>query len=173
MSAPQTRRVFFALWPDEDTRRDLARWSDAFHRLCGGRRMRTENLHLTLAFIGAIEAGRIGEVSRVARRVAPRLCVAGFDEPGYWRHNRIAWLGASQVPVALADMVDELRASLAAAEVRFDAKPFVPHVTLVRNARAPRSLPALDPVRWKTDGFVLLSSERDDEGPVYRVVEAY
>lgn len=172
-TGPQTQRVFFALWPAEGTREEVARWSDAFHALCGGRRMRTENLHLTLAFIGAIEAGRLDAISSAARGVSLRPCDFVLNQPGYWRHNRIAWLGATQIPPALAAMVEDLRAALTAAAVHFDPKPFVPHITLVRNARPPRELPQFDPVRWKVERFVLLASERDDKGPIYRVVAGF
>ena len=41
-------RLFFALWPDDAVRAELARWSRELHALCGGRTTRPENLHVTL-----------------------------------------------------------------------------------------------------------------------------
>jgi 2'-5' RNA ligase len=161
--------LFFALWPDEAARRALARWVEAFYGLCGGRRMRTENLHITIAFLGMTERDRIDPLARAAATTASRKIELALDQPGYWRHNKIAWLGASEVPADLLSMVDELRAALSAGGFQFDRKPFVPHITLLRNARPPKEMPALDPVRWTVNGFVLLSSERDQTGPRYRV----
>jgi 2'-5' RNA ligase len=102
--------------------------------------------------------------------VAPRRFTLRMDQPGYWNHNHIAWLGASSVPDELQALVGELRTALVQAGVPFDPKPFVPHVTLVRNARAPREeWPTLIPVEWPVNGFSLIASERDESGPYYRI----
>ena len=131
--------------------------------------MCTENLHITIAFIGAFERGRIDGLATAAASVRAREFDLLLDQPGYWRHNSIAWLGAISVSPELTSMVEELRAGLTAGGFQFDPKPFVPHVTLVRNARAPRQLPALDPVSWRVRGFALVSSQRDRTGVTYRI----
>lgn len=131
--------------------------------------MRTENLHITIAFLGAIECDRIDSLVSAAAAARSRRFDLVLDQPGYWKHNKIAWLGAGEVPADLQAMVDELRGALSAGGFQFDPKPFVPHITLLRNARAPKELPALDPVRWTVNGFVLLSSEHDQAGPSYRI----
>lgn len=131
--------------------------------------MRPENLHITIAFLGMTERERIDALTRAAATVASRKIDLVLDQPGYWKHNKIAWLGASEVPANLLSMVEELRGGLSSGGFQFDRKPFVPHMTLLRNARPPKELPALDPVRWTVNGFVLLSSERDQAGPRYRV----
>ena len=47
-------RLFFALWPPEDLQAKLAAWAN---KAAGkGRAMRRENIHLTLAFLGATDA---------------------------------------------------------------------------------------------------------------------
>src|SRR5690606_10650260 len=48
-------RVFYALWPDEETRASLARATRHAVRRCGGRPIRRENLHITLAFLGSVD----------------------------------------------------------------------------------------------------------------------
>jgi len=47
-----TIRLFFALWPDDATRRALAACASAVVAQTGGREVAAGNLHLTLAFIG-------------------------------------------------------------------------------------------------------------------------
>lgn len=135
--------------------------------------MRAENLHLTLAFLGSVDAGRLDELVAAADTVVPQRFTVMFDEPGYWKHNRIFWLGASIVPAELSQLVAELRAALLARGIKFDPKPFVPHITLLRNARPPKEMPALPAVSWEASGFALVSSERDDEGPRYRVAARF
>ncbi len=166
-------RLFFALWPDEGVRAQLARWTRELHAVCGGRTMRAGNLHMTLAFLGKVEEARLAEVERAADGVVPRAVSLVLDQPGYWKHNRIAWAGASSAPEELEALVAGLRGALANSGIGFDAKAFVSHVTLLRDARAPRAMPALDPIEWRCDGFALVRSVALSRGSEYRVLKAW
>jgi len=162
-------RLFFALWPDDAVRAELARWSRELHALCGGRTTLLENLHVTLAFLGSVEEAQVAEVERAAGEVAPKAVSLVLDQPGYWKHNRIAWAGASVVPPELEALVSELRGALAKSRIGFDAKPFASHVTLLRDAREPKAMPALDPIPWKVDGFSLVGSVTLPRGSRYEI----
>ena len=156
--------MFFALWPDEGVRARLARWTSELHAVCGGRPTRPENLHLTLAFLGSVEEARAAEAERAAGGVTPRAIPLVLDEPGYWKHNRIAWAGASVVPPGIESMVSELRSALARSHIGFDTKGFVSHVTLLRDAREPDAMPVLAPIEWRLDGFALVQSVTSPRG---------
>ena len=91
-----------------------------------------------------------------------------LDRCGWWRHNRIVWAGG-EAPSALLAAVGELHSALAARSLRFDAKPFVPHVTLLRQARPTAALPQPERLSWAVEDFVLVSSEHDAKGVRYRV----
>lgn len=151
-------RLFFALWPNAVTRTRLDRWGQALHEICGGRRIPAENLHLTLAFLGNVADARVPEVGAAMDRVAARRFLLTLDTPGYWKKNSIAWAGTSVVPAELEALAAELRASLAAASIPFDPQPFAVHVTLLRDARAPAAMPALEPIAWPVDGYALVAS---------------
>jgi 2'-5' RNA ligase len=123
-----------------------------------------------LAFLGQVNAAQLEAIVEVARSVQARRFMLRLDEPGYWTHNHIAWQGATKVPEELKSMVGELRAALVQAGIGFDPKPFVPHVTLVRNARPPKEeWPTLNAVEWPVNGFALICAERDESGPYYRI----
>ena len=166
-------RLFFALWPDDEVRARLARWSRELRAVCGGRAVRPENLHVTLAFLGSVEDGRIEEVERAAGEVAPRAVSLVLDQPGYWKHNRIVWAGASAAPPELEELVLELRNALARSRIDFDSKPFASHVTLLREAREPRAMPELEPIRWEVDGFALLRSQLLARGGGYEILNSW
>ena len=137
--------------------------------MAGGRATRAESIHLTLAFLGDCDADRLGALKAAAARVRVRPFELVLDERGFWNHNRIAWIGATATPGALEALVSELRTALAEAQFAFDPKPFVPHVTLVRKARPGFAMPALDPIRWQVDGFVLVRSVMRSAGSDYLV----
>src|SRR5258706_268076 len=165
--------MFFALGPDDAVRAQLAHWSRELHAVCGGRPTRVENLHLTLAFLGSVEEARAAEVERGAREVAPRVASLVLDQPGYWRHNRIAWAGASAVPVEIETFVAELRSALVRSHVSFDTKGFVSHVTLLRDAREPKAMPALEPIEWRLAGFALVQSVSSSGGSRYEIRKSW
>ncbi len=166
-------RLFFALWPDEAVRAQLAHWTRELHAVCGGRPTRPENLHVTLAFLGSVEDARVAEVECAAGEVAPRVISLVLDQPGYWKRNRIAWAGASTVPAELDAFVAELRSALERSHIGFDSKGFVSHVTLLRDARGPRAMPALDPIEWRLDGFALVQSVTLPRGSRYEVRKSW
>jgi 2'-5' RNA ligase len=166
-------RLFFALWPDDGVRAELARWSRELRASCGGRPVPTPKLHMTLAFLGSVEAERVAELERAARDVVPPSCLLLLDHPGFWKHNRIAWAGASAVPPELEGLVLELRSALMRSRIAFDPKEFAPHVTLLRDARQPRAMPELKAIPWELDGFALVRSPIERGGGPYEVLNSW
>ncbi len=162
-------RLFFALWPNPQVRAQLADWGRTLHAACGGRMIRPENLHMTLGFLGDVEEARIAQVEQAAGEVAPQAGSLVLDEAGYWKHNRIAWAGASALPPELQTLVAELRGSLSRINIGFDSKEFVAHVTLLRNAHEPRALPELPAIAWPLQGFVLVQSVTLPAGSRYAI----
>ena len=162
-------RLFFALWPDPRVRAQLAHWGRELHARCGGRLVPPENLHLTLAFLGNVDEARVAQVEQAAGSVVPRAFSLVLDRPGYWARNRIAWAGAGVVATEWQTLVAQLHSALAGSNIGFDARGEVPHVTLLRDARAPRALPALPPIDWQVDAFVLVQSVTQASGSCYRI----
>jgi 2'-5' RNA ligase len=168
--AGESLRLFFALWPDQATRRALAAWSEAVHAACGGRRTPPENLHATLAFLGFTDPARLPALAEAARQVDAPAFELVIDRTGYFKQARIAWAGALTVPIALSALVENLRAQLSLLGLQFDPKPFAPHVTLARDARRP-NVPAPASLRWKVSDFALVQSP-GGQAP-YRVLERW
>ncbi len=171
--ATETLRLFFALWPDAATREGLADWTRAIHRASGGRAMRPENVHLTLAFLGSTPSAALPAVTAAAGKVTPRAFTLRIDEPGYWRHNQIACAGVQEPPPALDALVADLRAALVEAKIAFDARAFVAHITLVRKARPGFEMPQLEPIEWPVRDFVLVRSVSGSGGSSYEVAQRW
>jgi 2'-5' RNA ligase len=152
--------VFFALWPGPAVRDALAAAAVKAQAECAGRAAPAAKLHMTLFFVGDIERARLGALESCAAAVRAERFALDMDVLGYWRHNRIVWAGARQCPAALESLVSQLRANLALEGIAGEDRPFVPHVTLVRSARAAPKDTILDTPEWDVGAFALVESVR-------------
>ena len=169
--AAETVQLFFALWPASDLQAKLAAW--AKQAAGRGRAMRREKLHLTLAFLGATEAALVPDLIALAAGVRFAPIRLPLDRVGYWKHNRIIWCGAGEEPSVLTSLVEDLRAGLDAAGIGYDPKPFVSHVTLVRDAAGLAAAPAWIPLVWEAGDFALVSSTRAEGRITYQVLQRF
>jgi 2'-5' RNA ligase len=169
---PGTLRLFFALWPDDATRDALNRTGKWLHQHWGGRRMRTDTLHITLAFLGATPADKLDALYDCADAVEGGAYELLLDQAGYWRHNHIGWLGAHETPSPHAELVEALNTQLQAVGFPVDARPHVPHVTLLRNSDG-GAVPQCRAVNWPVGEFVLVKSVTECDGARYEVMRRW
>jgi 2'-5' RNA ligase len=153
-------RVFFALWPETGVREALAATAQEAQAECGGRAMVAGKIHTTLFFIGDIERSRIPRLEAIAATIRGAPFDLDVDALQYWKHNRMVWAGAKRCPAPLSALVSSLSAALATEGLRGEDRPYVAHVTLVRNARRAPRLTTLTPLCWAARDFVLAESVR-------------
>ncbi len=158
-------RLFFALWPPEETALTLERWAAPLE----GRRVPAGNIHMTLAFLGEADAAKACGAARRVQGTAFRLPI---EEARYWAHNGIVWVGPRTMPAALQQLVESLQLELFKAGFILERRPFAAHVTLLRKAQ-PQPLPPLPPAEWPAKEFCLMSSTPTGRGAAYRRVEAF
>lgn len=151
-----TRRLFFALWPSPDVRTALIERRKPIAGL-SKRRVPDHNLHLTLLFLGDQPAGRVEDIVCAARE----LPACGFrlvlDRFGWFEQARVAWLGGA-APEEGRTLVGQLAARMHGLGLRFDERPWTPHVTLFRQVRDRPALPDIKPLAWRVNRFELLES---------------
>jgi 2'-5' RNA ligase len=161
-------RCFVGVRPDDLTRERLARLSaHLLPRLPGARRVATQNLHLTLAFIGELPAPVAREVALAISRLHADPCRWRIDHVGCFARAGVIWAG-SEGP-GPGEWALLARACLAELRVGFDNKPFVAHVTLLRDAPASARAPfePIEPFEWSIAGAELLQSTQDPTGALY------
>ncbi len=103
------------------------------------RGLRTSNirqLHITLRFLGDIDEERIDDVENIVNEVIrdiprSRLNLKGMGVFPNERSPRILWVGID-TELPLAHIAEELSVRLRNAGIRFDEKPFKPHITVGR-----------------------------------------
>jgi 2'-5' RNA ligase len=157
------------LWPDVAALDELFRVAQKLQRSGGGRAMRRDNLHLTLVFLGDVVRENIPRLMAIAGGLPWAAFDLEFGTMGYWQHNRIVWIAPHVPPQALQDLVVALVSALSDAKFDFDHRPYVPHVTLLRDTRSPTALPKLA-FEWPVQNFALVEAVREERGPDYRVL---
>jgi 2'-5' RNA ligase len=166
-------RLFFALWPDDAARGALGGLAGALQAECGGRAVPAANIHLTLVFPGDVAATRLEDACCAAGRIAAPSFDFEVGVLGYWRHNRILWSGPAQCPGALRSLVAGLESGLAGAGFQLERRAYVPHITLLRNARRAPARLEMTAIRWAVSGFVLVQSLRQERGAGYEVLRRW
>ncbi|KAB2939072.1 MAG: RNA 2',3'-cyclic phosphodiesterase [Rhodocyclaceae bacterium] len=170
---PDNRRVFFALWPGAEQARQFDAAGCLAQAAFGGRRMRRETLHLTLAFVGDVAADRLPVLRDVAGAIRLPPFALRFERLECRHRRRIAWAAAA-VPPELRDLADALAAGLRTAQFPVEERPFVAHVTLLRHADCASRPPAGGlRIEWPVRDFVLVESELRPEGARYCIDERW
>lgn len=171
-SAGRAYRIFFAIWPDKDAQKQLAGLAKQLRleSLCGGRKIKAENIHLTLVFVGKVYPDRLEVLRNVADRAKQSESLAFdlvVDEVRYWKHNRIVYMAPGKVPQELVNLEKALRDAISAAGFPLEQRAYAPHITLMRNAFCP-ALPELaEPVAWRVREWMLVKSEQTSNGSAY------
>lgn len=165
-------RLFLGFPLPADAVERLAAWQR--RELSGGRIVPPENLHVTLAFLGARPAEElpaIGEALRESSRDVDRpvLTVTRYRET-----RSVGMLVAADEDRRAAALAGELGARLERLGVyRPEKRPWLPHVTVLRFRDRPRldpPVPDLGPVRLS--GAAVYHSVLRPTGAQYEVLES-
>lgn len=176
MSEVPSRRVFFALWPDDEASSHLSALAQNLTTRGGGRVMRPESLHLTLAFVGSVAADRIPLLEDIAGALRAGSFELRLDRLGFWPQRGILWAGCRQPPAPLRRLAGTLATDLRAAGFAIDHRSgadLAPHVTLARRARC-ASLPRLGtPINWQVGEFALVESHLHSSAASYKTLARF
>ena len=163
-------RLFIAINFNEEIRNALMDIQDAMmHMGIRGNYTKSENLHLTLAFIG--DYPDQFQVKEVIDSISFEPFEITLDGVGSF--GKLWWAGIQQSE-QLRQLAKSLRHKLSEANIPFDRKKFSPHITLVRNtdARLREGMPIEEIERnngttMAVDHISLMRSDRGKHGMVY------
>lgn len=175
MSSGQTearQRLFFALWPDDTVRLALQQTATD---LLGKRikRVPAANMHITLAFAGAVTAS-VRDCLEVA---AGDVCCPAFDlcidHVGHWRGPRIFWVGPTHTPPALWLLAGQLRTVLGGCGLQTESRSYQPHITLARKISKAPVKTQTAPVHWSVRRYCLVESVTGPCAASYQVLATW
>lgn len=168
-----TLRLFFALWPETKTRALLGGVAQEVALETDGRAVDTDNVHLTLAFLGERPAELVPRLSEIAGGIECAAFTLLLDDVGYWRKTGLAWLGTDAPSTELTALQRELVRALATIGIEQEARHFAPHITLARRIGTIVRRRLASPIVWNADSFSLVKSELGREGARYRVIDTW
>ncbi|MET0090460.1 MAG: RNA 2',3'-cyclic phosphodiesterase [Candidatus Thiodiazotropha sp.] len=166
-------RLFFGLWPSPPVRDALSHLVGRFSRH-PGRPHHAQDLHMTLVFLGAVPATKLGCITQVAERIRS----PGFDlrlqRLGFWTRPRILWTAPDATPEQLSALVRGLQEGLAECGFEAESRPYRPHVTLLRKSYPVGTDAIEQPIDWPVNEFVLAESTNPQAGGQrYRIVQRW
>ena len=168
-----TRRIFFALWPDDALRQQIAQHVWPVFNHPQGRKVPRQNWHMTLAFLGNVSEDEFACAQTQANNVDTKSFELVLDVIGHWSRPRVAWLGCEKKPAAIDELVNILNEQLAICGYTPEYKTFRPHMTLMRKVtRRPKSF-TFQPITWQCHEFVLVESQLDHTGSVYKIIQRW
>ncbi|MCX8182526.1 MAG: RNA 2',3'-cyclic phosphodiesterase [Candidatus Methanomethyliaceae archaeon] len=172
-------RAFLALDISEEVRQNIAKFEREID-LVGAdiKLVEVENLHVTIKFLGEVDAGMLERVHDMMKRVRGEkfsISVEGVGVFPNWRMIRVVWVGIGKGGERVAKIQRELDVGLS--EIGFEReRDFVPHITVGR-VRSPRNRDRLLQLVEKykefkfgtflVDRLVLKKSVLTPKGPVY------
>lgn len=185
-SSDARMRAFVAIELSDDAKRALTALIQSLRdrRIDGLRLVRSEGLHLTLKFLGNIDASRVPRIADAlaaasARHFPFRLTLA---EPGFFPNAdraRVMWIGMGGDMRPLRQLQRDVDETLAALGFAAEKRPFNPHLTIARMrdsaARADRrraadalaAYPLPDGIAISANAVSLMQSDLRPGGAVY------
>jgi 2'-5' RNA ligase len=174
-----TQRLFIAVAcpVDDDVYQGLRR---LLPPSVGARWAPAADLHVTLKFLGNVEAARVPALMEsIKKSVAGQACfhveLGGFGFFPVEKSPRVLWAGVREGAEPLKELSRILETTLTAAGFPKADHPFQPHVTLARlDGKTPAPQAALQEISKKAFGTFtvsnvhLMSSQLTPRGAVYR-----
>ncbi|MBV8853262.1 MAG: RNA 2',3'-cyclic phosphodiesterase [Sinobacteraceae bacterium] len=174
---PERRlRLFLAFWPDNRQRAQLTDSLRGILDAGGFRAVPSENLHVTIVFVGSIARTALAELITAVGSVAQQpltspICLT-FDRIEYWSKADVLCATAPPSDVA-SRLAARWKSQLASCGFSPDEKPFRPHVTLGRKVTRSIRASRIAPVRWCFREAVLVASSTGAAGSSYSTLQRW
>ena len=162
----RTGRLFFAVWPDDETRDRLQQLQASVQ----GRKTHYADFHLTLVFLGNRPVEELAVLRGVLHDLPGLDSQIVIDRLGHFQRQKVVWAGATEPPPELMAIQKRLRHDLESNGVHIsDPFQFTPHITLARKAEQPGRI-EFAPIIWNAGHIVLAQSRDAPQGARYEVI---
>jgi len=163
----RTRRLFFALWPDDRQRDRLRDVINSVAKTVEGRPVERRNWHITLPFIGDVEERHIPNIHELITQVEVQPFRLVFDRLEYRPRAKVACLAVATVPAELEQLVSSLNDVVQLVVATPPDKTYRPHITVSRDARAFTTERLTQRATTEWSSFEIMESTSGPAGKAY------
>jgi 2'-5' RNA ligase len=165
------KRLFFALWPDDETRQLINKFNQSI-KSEGLKKVNPDNLHVTLVFLGNINAEVEVILRQSIEKISVQPFVLHFDQLDFWQKPRILCISTRSYDSQLSILVNAIKKKVELCGIKTEDRPYKPHITLARKARKVIDI-AILPIEWKAESFCLVESCSTSNGVQYQVLQRW
>ena len=171
-------RAFVAVFPPLEVRREALSWAKRRSSDDRMRWTRPENVHLTLKFLGDVEAEAFSSIRAALGEVCAQHVPfdAALAELGAFpsaRRAKTLWIGAGEGSDRLRSLAADVDDALAPLGFEREKRPYVPHLTSGRVRGRPLNFDLASGaggMRFRVERVELMESTLAAEGATYRTV---
>ena len=150
--------------------------------------VKSDNIHLTMVFMGNIPEGKIQSIGETAKKVCTRfepfdVSPGGLGFFGSRRHPRVLWMGLNSDVRRMGRFREALQKNLKPFGIKPERRSFKPHLTLGRFKKGARPWPHLDNMiseyanlrgrACSLENLVLFKSDLTPGGAVYTKLDVW
>ena len=127
----------------------------------------------TSPFIGNVYFDQLACLQQQARLIEAEAFEFNIDTHGYFSKPRVAWLGCSEPPKALAELHRQLGQRLRHCDYQPEKRRYNSHVTVARKIQSLPEHESFESISWKVENFALVEVCQTASGVQYRVNETF
>jgi len=165
-------RIFFALWPDNETRSSLCtitqQFKDEKFRL-----VKKSNLHITLEFLGEVAEDDLQALVEKSNCIQAEPFEIQLTRIGWWRKPGVLLIGTHHIPEQLIHLVESIKQIVKQQDLEIDKRSYEPHVTIARKVKQVQLPKQSFDIRWRVNSFALMESKSTETGVMYRIIQQW
>jgi 2'-5' RNA ligase len=161
-------RLFFALWPEGEIARQLARAASRLNLESHSRLVAPRNYHLTLAFVGEVADPKLAVLQQIGRSLLATRFTFACDALEFWRRSQVIVAAAQESAPGLIDLSARLNSAIGLSRETPRA-----HVTLARKVTQASVRQAMSPIAWRATSFSLIRSDTGGAESAYTVLDTW
>lgn len=180
-----TMRIFICVSPDSEAGAAIGGYLAALAPLPGFKWVAPENAHITLAFVGDVDAigtSRLdSELSQIGGVRPFRVVVSGVGGFPNVDAPRLIFVDIKEGARELAKLAKSVSRSVERSGLESDGRPFRPHMTIARAKGDPSpttpevraALADAPTIEWSCSSFTMMRSDLTPKGPIYTPIRHY
>lgn len=165
-------RLFFAIALPQDLRNQL----ELLQKMCPftGRPVSPHNFHITLLFLGELSRTQLDNIIEAIEIPAIKPFQIELNQFAYYPKAEVGCLEVAPSE-QLTELHQHISRNLKQAGIHFkqSTKPFLPHITLYRDATINAEISQSVHHQLKIDHFCLMESQFNQKGVYYEVIEEW